>query len=97
MRSPFVLNDLNSQYDIQDRRKVYNILENNGVELPRYAIIDRDASANANKDLVEFDDHIEIGDIVFNKPFVEKPVSAEDHNIYIYYRKFEHYDDFNFY
>lgn len=48
-------------------------------------MIDRDTVANANKDLVEHDDHIEIGDVIFNKPFVEKPVSAEDHNIYIYY------------
>ena len=23
--------------------------------------------------------------VVFNKPFVEKPISAEDHNIYMYY------------
>uniref|UniRef100_A0A914S1X3 Uncharacterized protein n=1 Tax=Parascaris equorum TaxID=6256 RepID=A0A914S1X3_PAREQ len=23
--------------------------------------------------------------MVFNKPFVEKPLSAEDHNVYIYY------------
>lgn len=35
--------------------------------------------------LVEGEDHVEINGVVFNKPFVEKPVSAEDHNIYIYY------------
>ena len=35
LREPFVLNDLNIQYDIQDRRKVYKILEKNGIELPR--------------------------------------------------------------
>ena len=36
-------------------------------------------------ELVEGDDHVEVNGEVFNKPFVEKPVSAEDHNIYIYY------------
>lgn len=34
---------------------------------------------------MEGDDHVEVNGVVFNKPFVEKPVSAEDHNIYIYY------------
>ena len=34
---------------------------------------------------MEHPDHIEVNGLVFNKPFVEKPISAEDHNIYIYY------------
>lgn len=33
----------------------------------------------------EYDDHIVIGEETFQKPFVEKPVDAEDHNIHIYY------------
>lgn len=34
---------------------------------------------------VEADDYIEVNGAVFHKPFVEKPVSAEDHNVYIYF------------
>ena len=35
--------------------------------------------------LEEYDDHVEVNGTLFNKPFVEKPISAEDHNIYMYY------------
>lgn len=35
--------------------------------------------------LIEGEDHVEVNGEVFQKPFVEKPVSAEDHNVYIYY------------
>uniref|UniRef100_A0A673VFL3 Inositol hexakisphosphate and diphosphoinositol-pentakisphosphate kinase n=1 Tax=Suricata suricatta TaxID=37032 RepID=A0A673VFL3_SURSU len=35
--------------------------------------------------LIEGEDQVEVNGAVFPKPFVEKPVSAEDHNVYIYY------------
>ncbi len=34
--------------------------------------------------MIEHQDSIEINGQLFNKPFVEKPLSAEDHNICIY-------------
>uniref|UniRef100_A0A8C4RZS8 Inositol hexakisphosphate and diphosphoinositol-pentakisphosphate kinase n=1 Tax=Erpetoichthys calabaricus TaxID=27687 RepID=A0A8C4RZS8_ERPCA len=42
LRKPFVINDLDLQYHIQDRREVYRILKEEGILLPRYAVLNRD-------------------------------------------------------
>lgn len=42
-------------------------------------------STGPDADLLEFDDHIEYKGKKLFKPFVEKPVNGDDHNIYIYY------------
>ncbi|XP_076875773.1 inositol hexakisphosphate and diphosphoinositol-pentakisphosphate kinase 2 isoform X3 [Brachyhypopomus gauderio] len=85
LRDPFVINDLGLQYSIQDRREVYRILKAEGIQLPRFAVLNRDPARPEECNLVEGEDHVEVNGEVFQKPFVEKPVSAEDHNVYIYY------------
>lgn len=40
---------------------------------------------NTVNDLEEYDDYILVNGKKLFKPFVEKPLDAEDHNIYIYY------------
>uniref|UniRef100_A0A8C1G8A4 Inositol hexakisphosphate and diphosphoinositol-pentakisphosphate kinase n=1 Tax=Cyprinus carpio TaxID=7962 RepID=A0A8C1G8A4_CYPCA len=85
LRNPLLINDLNMQYYIQDRREVYRILQEEGIDLPRYAVLNRDPDKPDECNLVEGEDQVEVNGEVFLKPFVEKPVSAEDHNVYIYY------------
>uniref|UniRef100_A0A4W4H2H0 Inositol hexakisphosphate and diphosphoinositol-pentakisphosphate kinase n=1 Tax=Electrophorus electricus TaxID=8005 RepID=A0A4W4H2H0_ELEEL len=85
LRNPLLINDLHMQYFIQDRREVYRILQEEGIDLPRYAVLNRDPDRPKECNLVEGEDHVEVNGEVFHKPFVEKPVSAEDHNVYIYY------------
>ncbi|XP_073692058.1 inositol hexakisphosphate and diphosphoinositol-pentakisphosphate kinase 2 isoform X1 [Garra rufa] len=85
LRNPLLINDLNMQYYIQDRREVYRILQEEGIDLPRYAVLNRDPDKPDECNLIEGEDQVEVNGEVFLKPFVEKPVSAEDHNVYIYY------------
>jgi inositol-hexakisphosphate/diphosphoinositol-pentakisphosphate 1-kinase len=138
LRKPVSLNDLHMQELLQDRRRVYDLLEASGIDVPRHVYLSRDGykstgtgdgrrrantvtatpspassacdvlgdvaaipvagqeidqdddedvrKAAPDEDCVlECDDHIEINGVVINKPFVEKPVNAENHNINIYY------------
>ena len=93
LRRPFVLNDLEMQWTLKDRRKVYDLLESSGIDVPRHVYMSRDGYVSTGTgdgngeggDLIEHDDHIEVNGVVIHKPFVEKPVDADDHNIAIYY------------
>ena len=49
LRNPYIINNLEMQYDIQDRRAVYAILEKEGIEIPRYAILDRDSEDSSSE------------------------------------------------
>ncbi|CAF0824579.1 unnamed protein product [Brachionus calyciflorus] len=61
--NPFLINDLEKQWDIMDRIKVYQILKEAGIEQPRYAI-----KTENSDDFVDQEDQIEIKGQVFTKP-----------------------------
>ena len=65
---------------------MYSLLKKAGIETPRNAILRRDENGTViGPDLIETEDSVQIGDTVFHKPFVEKPLDAEDHSVFIYY------------
>jgi inositol hexakisphosphate/diphosphoinositol-pentakisphosphate kinase len=82
------------QQVIKDRRKIYDLLEASGIDVPRHVFLSRDGyvstgtgggNGNNDQEVMEYDDHIEVNGVIIHKPFVEKPVNADDHNIAIYY------------
>lgn len=81
LRKPFVFNDLDRSHLLLDRREIYRLLEDKNVPVPRHVILD----ANQENEVEDCDEYISINGERIPKPVVEKPVSAEDHNIHIYY------------
>lgn len=85
LRRPFLVNELEPQHLLHDRREVYERLELHGIPVPRYAIVTREVPYEELDYFVEEEDFVEVHNERFWKPFVEKPVHGDDHRIMIYY------------
>jgi len=69
LRKPFTLNNLAMQKKLKDRRAVYDLLADAGIDTPRHVYLSRDdyvstgkgeGNGNGNQEVVEHDDHIEV-------------------------------------
>jgi len=113
LRGPYLLNDLSMQRTLMDRRRVYNLLAESGINVPHHVYASRDGyvstsiqrerggvdgsgsvppspSGRRRHSLEEpvidkNNDHIKVNGVVIHKPFMEKLVDTDDHNIAIYY------------
>ncbi|XP_022750641.1 inositol hexakisphosphate and diphosphoinositol-pentakisphosphate kinase VIP2-like isoform X2 [Durio zibethinus] len=85
LRKPFLVNELNLQHLLHDRRKVYERLEMYGIPVPRYAFVNREVPYQELDYFIEEEDYVEVNGNRFWKPFVEKPVDGDNHSIMIYY------------
>ncbi|XP_021771087.1 inositol hexakisphosphate and diphosphoinositol-pentakisphosphate kinase VIP2-like isoform X2 [Chenopodium quinoa] len=85
LRKPYLINELEPQHLLHDRRKVYDRLEIFGIPVPRYALVNRDFPFQEVDYFFEEDDYVEVHGERFSKPFVEKPVDGDNHSIMIYY------------
>ncbi|XP_068647174.1 inositol hexakisphosphate and diphosphoinositol-pentakisphosphate kinase VIP2-like isoform X2 [Aristolochia californica] len=85
LRKPFLVNELERQHLLHDRRKVYECLEMYGIPVPPYALVNREYPYQELDYFVEQEDFVEVHGKRFWKPFVEKPIDGDDHSIMIYY------------
>ena len=95
LRKPFVVNDLDKQWDLLDRRKVYRTLAENDIPVPNHIVINRNVEVKPgvmpdwSRDFEapgfeEHEDYVELDGKRIDKPFVEKPADAENHNCLLY-------------
>lgn len=87
LRRPYLINDVHSQPLLLDRRRVYATLASAGISVPTHIVVNRDGLPPGSDPpgFVETEDYVELDGQRIDKPFVEKPADAENHNIYIYY------------
>lgn len=85
LRKPFLVNELEPQHLLHDRRKVYECLEKFGIPVPRYALVNREVPYQQLDYFTEEEDFVEVHGMRFWKPFVEKPIDGDNHSIMIYY------------
>ena len=84
LTKPFLVNDLAKQRLLMDRRELYRALNSDSSPLTvEYQVYDREK--DHDEGFEEFPNKLVIHGREIEKPFVEKPFDADDHNICIYY------------
>ncbi|KAJ5385350.1 Histidine phosphatase superfamily clade-2 [Penicillium concentricum] len=105
LRKPLCVNDLPMQKVLWDRRLCLRILDHMGVPTPKRLEVNRDGGPvlestelaqhiyrlTGNVSMSEDGEALVVDGKVFKKPFVEKPVNGEDHNIHIYFPNDQQY------
>ncbi|GIL60527.1 hypothetical protein Vafri_15073, partial [Volvox africanus] len=84
---PFCVNDLVTQEVLLDRRKVYRLLQDSSIPVPKHIVVSREGlePGASPGEFMEADEYVELNGERIYKPFVEKPASGENHNIWVYY------------
>ena len=77
---PIEINRLEKQRLLRNRLSMYETLKTYEIPCPDYMFVD-----HAVNQIEEADDHIVFEGRKLPKPFVEKPIDGDDHNIWIYY------------
>lgn len=80
---PIEINRLDKQRLLRDRLAMYETLRLYEIPCPDYMFVDH-TNMGINM-FEEADDHIVFNGRRLMKPFVEKPIDGDDHNIWIYY------------
>ena len=82
LRKPIEINSLARQPLLRDRHKVYEKLREFSIPTPNYVYVKEHGDRARFK---ETEDYIVWEGQKIHKPFVEKPLDGDDHNIWVYY------------
>jgi len=85
LRQPQLINDVTSQRILWDRVEVYKTCIKHRIPVPRHLVVLRDRPGIPDDEITEMDDYIIVNGERLDKPFVEKPVDADNHEVRIYY------------
>jgi len=73
---PYILNDLGMQRTLHDRRRVYDLLMENNIDVPVHAYLNRDLPAGVGKEpLEEFDEYIVVNGVQVSPPSLPPSLS----------------------
>ena len=70
LRKPYLLNDLEMDSTLKSRRKVYELLKSQGIDVPRHVFLERAPGVEDTNQLEEFDEVSFFGTAYILLPFI---------------------------